>query len=119
MKRKTRKRKPKTPTKQTREKQREQASILTERQFFEKFNSIKNRTIHNLSSRILTPIEETVLALGLKFIPNLYYTPQMLHKKLNKCIQDFKRTVSLALHFKGQPNTNSLIPRIDNSPKPW
>jgi len=54
-KRKPRKRKPKTSTKQTREKQREQESILAEKQLFDKFVSIKNRTIHNYSSRILTP----------------------------------------------------------------
>jgi hypothetical protein len=44
----------------------------------------------------------------------------MLHKKLNKSIQDFKRTVSLALHFKDLPLCiNPLIPRIDNPPNPW
>lgn len=75
------------------------------------FASIKNKTIHNLSSIALNTEQITVLGLGHKFIPNKPHNITDIIKELTTTTLILKRKLSLGMFFKTNCYTPNTIPQ--------
>jgi hypothetical protein len=70
--------------------------------------------IFNLSSTVLSPVQQTVLGLGTKFLPLPNTKPSSLLADFHDSIAILKRRLSLAFYFGYSVYTPSSIPKLDN-----
>ncbi len=66
--------------------------------------------MYNLSSLIMTPLEEMVLGLGIKFIPLPKISPETLIPNVHLALDKLQRKLRLAFHFKdpSDPDPTSI-----------
>jgi hypothetical protein len=68
--------------------------------------------IYNLSSLILTPLEEMVLGLGIKYIPLPKTSPETLSTSVHLALDKLHRKLRLAFHFNDSSDpTPTSIPK--------
>ena len=71
-----------------------------------------SKNVVNLSNRILSPAEISLLSKGLKFIP----TPSSINKaKIKENLEVFGRKLRLKWHFKDKDNFSPLDPFVEKS----
>ena len=76
----------------------ERITNSTER-FLLKYKAITNTKIYNLSNKVLTPLEELLLGLGIKYLPLPKTSPASLQQPIMDSIDDMHRKLRLTFHF--------------------
>ena len=82
------------------------------------FGNITNQKIYNLSHRNLSPLEQTILSLGLKYIPRPLIPKDAIISELTTAFNNLHRRISLNLYFDGA-SCCSDIPKIDSNINLW
>ena len=95
----------------------EQAKASIEMKFVDKYSTITNTAIFNISSLILTPVQKVVLGLGTKYIPYPKTDFKENIMKMTDAISTYRRRIRLASFFGHSPYTPSSIPIIENKEK--
>lgn len=75
---------------------------------------LPNVSIFNISKVALSPQEEIVLGLGLKFLPSIQLPTIALRSSLKTSVDDFIRRLRVQLFFAFEPTRSSLIPRMES-----
>ena len=88
--------------------------MCKENKFVDKYSTITNTAIFNISSLILTRIQKVVLGLGTKYIPYPKSDFRDHILKMTDSISTFKRQIRLASFFGHSPYIPSSIPKIEN-----
>lgn len=86
--------------------------------FIERYSSVTNTTIFNISSLLLTPVEKVVLGLGIKYIPLPKTTYDTLKPSVTDSIKEFHRKLRLSFFFGDTSFIPSNIPKNEKK-IPW
>ena len=83
--------------------------------FCDVYINIKNNTVHNLSSYLLSDVEKTVLSLGLKFLPIDKNNKDTLMTSYLSSIRKLERKLKIGMYFKSNDYKPPSIPQNDNA----
>ncbi len=108
----------KRPRKSRKRKPSQQSSRHTETLVQAQFGNITNQKIYNLSQRNLSPLEQTVLSLGLKYIPRPFFPKDIIISELSSSLANLQRRIALNLYFDGTTFISD-IPKLDNNTNLW
>lgn len=83
--------------------------------FCDIYSKIKNNTVHNLSSYLLTDVEKTVLSLGLKFLPIDKINKDTLMTSYYASLRKLERKLKIGMYFKSNDYTIPPIPQNEHT----
>jgi hypothetical protein len=76
---------------------------------------VQNTSVFNLSNISLSPLQSSVLGLGLKFIPAVRKSSKNIKQSIINSLNTLNRRLQIRLYFAGQLSSSQIIPSIINN----